>query len=140
MSWSSSLRAGVVPRIQHLKRVNPATIRLASTSSSPPTLVQPSVVSTSGQQSASQSSHVSIKEDLKRSLQRTAANSQGAPIEDGLRILIFGKPVSRPLVSETSAILAVSLTRPSSYPAGFWEGYTFCSTGAKVRLAFRLHG
>lgn len=138
MSWSSSLRAGVVPRIQHLKRVNPATIRLASTSSSPPTLVQPSVVSTSAspQQSASQSSHVSIKEDLKRSLQR---NSQGAPIEDGLRILIFGKPVSRPLVSETSALLAASSTRPSSYPAGFWKGHTFCSTGAKVRLAFCLH-
>ncbi|KAJ9101102.1 hypothetical protein QFC21_003320 [Naganishia friedmannii] len=95
MSWTSSLRAGVVPRIQHLRRVHPATIRLASTSSTP-TVVQPNIVSTpvSPSQSATQSPATSIKEELKLSLQRTAAQSEGAPVEDGLRILIFGKPGS----------------------------------------------
>ncbi|KAJ9118621.1 hypothetical protein QFC22_003841 [Naganishia vaughanmartiniae] len=97
MSWATSLRAGVVPRIQHLRRVNPATIRLASTSSSPPTLVQPNVVSTTpapSSQSANQPPSTSIKEDLKQSLRQTAGLSEGAPVEDGLRILIFGKPGS----------------------------------------------
>ncbi|KAJ9126141.1 hypothetical protein QFC24_002414 [Naganishia onofrii] len=92
MSWTSSLRAGVVPRIQHLRRVNPVTVRLASTSSSP-TIVQPNIVSkpASSQQTAAPTS---IKEELKNSLRRTAAQSEGAPVEDGLRILIFGKPGS----------------------------------------------
>jgi hypothetical protein len=106
MSWTSSLRAGVVPRIQHLRRVNPATVRLASTSSSP-TIVQPNIVSkpASSQQTAAPTS---IKEELKNSLRRTAAQSEGAPVEDGLRILIFGKPVSYPLSCSNLACFIIS--------------------------------
>lgn len=77
---------------------------------------------------AQQPAPTSVKEQLKQSLQRPV---QHGTTEDGLRILIFGKPVRPPLI-------------PFFYPltprVGLGQGNSLGASRAEIRLAFRVDG